>query len=440
MSFSSVSPHVSIEVGRSDLLISRGDLAARFRFVRGFTELLTEPLETEDFIIQTMPDISPTKWHIAHTTWFFEAFVLGRVLPNYKPVSDDYYYLFNSYYNSLGERHCRPRRGLLSRPTVREVMDYRRIVEERVFCMIDSVSDAEFAAICPMMILGLNHEQQHQELMLTDLLHVFSANPMRPSYHKRPAPPTQSAGVPLQFTPFKGGLFEVGYGDENRFSFDNESPRHRVYLNPFSIANRPVTCREYLPFVEEGGYENPMLWLSDGWSALQQEKWDCPFYWRKTDEGWKMMTLFGELDLDLNAPVSHLSYYEADAFARWAGARLPKEEEWEVACGGLPMEGNFAESNRFHPKAAQEGEGILQAFGDVWEWTASSYHPYPGFKPAEGAAGEYNGKFMCNQFVLRGGSCATSQSHMRSTYRNFFHPGARWQFSGIRLAKDGGGD
>ncbi|MDX1973029.1 MAG: ergothioneine biosynthesis protein EgtB [Candidatus Sumerlaeia bacterium] len=420
--------------GRMLIVPPREDLLEAFERVRAFTLQLCEPLETEDFVVQTMPDVSPTKWHIAHTTWFFEVFVLNKFVPRYTPVNDQYHYLFNSYYNTLGARHCRPRRGLLSRPTVAQVMEYRRLVEERLLLLLDSCGDAAYESLAPLVVLGLNHEQQHQELMLTDLLHVFSANPLRPAFREI------SQRAPHRFTPlewksFSSTIAPMGVDpNTKRFYFDNEGPRHKVLLQDFQLANRPVTCGEFLEFIEDKGYQNANHWLSEGWSVVLSQKWEAPFHWRKSADGWRIMTLAGELPLDPNAPACHLSFFEADAFARWAGCRLPTEFEWEFACGNEPITGCFAESLAVEPRLAENSPG-LHPFGGVWEWTASPYLGYPGFQPAAGAVGEYNGKFMCNQFVLRGGSLATSQSHMRPTYRNFFPADAQWQFTGVRLAK-----
>lgn len=414
------------------------DLAARYRAVRGFTEALCRPLAVEDYVIQSMPDVSPTKWHLAHTSWFFETFVLAD-RPGYRPFHPQYAYLFNSYYNAVGERHCRPNRGLLSRPTVEEVYRYRAHVDAAMLELFESPR-ALPAPLAPLIELGLHHEQQHQELLLTDIKHVFASNPLRPVYVEvEPAPP--AAVPPLRWFARPTGLTEIGHAGEG-FAFDNEGPRHTVLLQAFAIASRPVTNGEYLAFMAEGGYRRPELWLSEGWGAVQARGWDSPLYWDPAPEGepagWWSMTLQGYRPVAEAEPVCHLSFFEADAYARWAGARLPSEAEWEVLAREQPLSGNFAESGRCHPAPGPAGaaEEPVQMFGDVWEWTASPYLGYPGYRPAAGALGEYNGKFMCNQWVLRGGSCATAQSHIRPTYRNFFPADARWQFSGLRLARD----
>lgn len=414
-------------------------LAERYQIVREFTETLCKPLATEDYVIQSMPDVSPTKWHIAHTSWFFETFILNKVNKHYKSLHPQYNYLFNSYYVRVGRRHARPERGLLSRPTVEEVYSYRHYVDHHMLEFLEKADQAQMEEIAPVIEIGLNHEQQHQELILTDIKHVFSVNPLRPVYlhikHDSSSPFT----IPeTRWISFPEGVYWTGH-DGNGFAFDNESPRHKVYLNNFKLASRLVTNREYLAFIEDGGYERPELWLSDGWYAVEASDWKAPLYWEKRERHWWYFTLSGMREVDLDEPVTHVSYYEADAYARWIGARLPSESEWEIATSKLPMEGNFVESGNFHPHALNQdssSSGLLQMFGDVWEWTLSPYIPYPGFKTLPGALGEYNGKFMSNQMVLRGGSCATSMSHIRKTYRNFFPPHARWQFMGVRLAKD----
>ena len=451
-----------------------GEHVERFQAVRDRTAWICEPLEIEDYVIQTMPDVSPAKWHLGHTTWFFERFILQELRPGYRPVAPAFYYLFNSYYNAAGPQHCRPSRGLLSRPTVAEVYEYRRVVEDRIARLLTSSPD-ELAPGRPLrerLILGLNHEQQHQELMVTDLKHVFSSNPLLPSY--RPSqtrepdsvdtnhePAEDASPPPARWLASAGGLVEVGIAsDAPDFHYDSETPRHRTFLQPFALASRPVTNGEYLAFIQDDGYRRPDLWLSAGWATVREQGWEHPIYWfrdthdptRPTAGGtgrWMHYTLRGPEPVDMNEPACHLSLFEADAFARWAGARLPTEFEWEHAAADLRVEGNFFDSGRLHPaplhtptmsEAASQASGIHSSpqamFGDVWQWTASQYTPYPGFRPLPGALGEYNGKFMCNQFVLRGGSCATSRDHTRATYRNFFAPDARWQFTGLRLAKD----
>ena len=407
---------------------STDELLQRFKAVRQFSQLICEPLEIEDFVVQSMPDVSPTRWHLAHTTWFFETFVLATASADYQYCCPEFNYLFNSYYNTVGKQFPRSQRGLLTRPTVREVFDYRREVDERLLAAFDSLDESQRHVI----ELGIQHEQQHQELMLTDIKHVLSCNPLYPAYHQRP-PTTSAAPGELRFADHDGGVLEIGHTGEG-FSYDNEHPRHEALVHPFQFSNRLITNGEFLEFVEDGGYRRPELWLSMGWSTVEAERWTTPLYWVREENQWQHFTLAGLQPLVAEEPVCHVSYFEADAFARWRGSRLPTEFEWEAAVHDSPSGGNFADSMVLHPQPATEGDP--QHFGDVWEWTASQYVAYPGYRPPAGAIGEYNGKFMCNQFVLRGGSCATSQSHIRTTYRNFFPPEARWQFSGIRLAKD----
>ncbi len=417
--------------------LSRGDLAARYEKVRRATEALCAPLETEDFVVQSMPEASPAKWHLAHTTWFFETFLLMPESAGYRPFAHSHSYLFNSYYNAVGDRHPRPQRGLLTRPTVVEVYRYRAAIDEKMREFLARAGDEPLWRVLGTLVLGINHEQQHQELILTDLKHAFSGNPLRPAYRER-GPSAESKPGPLRWLMYPAALRWIGHGGKE-FAFDNESPRHRVYVESFRLADRLVTNGEYLAFIADDGYSRPELWLSDGWAARSAHGWTTPLYWEESGDRWRVMTLAGMCDLDESEPVCHVSYYEADAYARWAGARLPTESEWEVAAEGVPTEGNFVESGRFHPAPlsdSSDSEAPAQLFGDVWEWTGSPYTPYPGYRPAAGALGEYNGKFMCNQMVLRGGSCATPRSHIRATYRNFFPPEARWQFSGIRLAQD----
>jgi len=402
-----------------------------YHAIRQATESLCEPLETEDFGIQSMPDASPVKWHLAHTTWFFETFVLEPHLPGYRPFHPQFRFLFNSYYNALGSRWPRAERGLMVRPTVAEVFRYRAHTDERMDEFL--LNHPELGA---NVLLGLQHEQQHQELMVTDLKHAWAANPLQPVY--RPALPKRGATPPLRWQEYAGGLAQLGH-DGPGFAFDNESPRHQIFQQPFCLANRLVTNGEFRDFIEDGGYDRPELWLSDGWSTRQARSWAGPLYWEQKQNAWWVTTLAGRLPLDPDEPVCHVSYYEADAFARWAKARLSLEGEWETAAADLPITGHFLEAGRFHPAsgcAADDRGPLVQLFGDVWQWTASPYVPYPGYRPAAGALGEYNGKFMCNQFVLRGASCATPRTHARMTYRNFFPPDARWQFTGIRLAKE----
>jgi ergothioneine biosynthesis protein EgtB len=404
-------------------------LAEQYRSVRAFTDKLCEPLATEDYIIQSMPDVSPTKWHIAHTSWFFETFLLAPALPGYKLFHPRFSYLFNSYYNAVGDRWSRPQRGLLSRPTVAEIYRYRRHVDEQMLELLDRL---ETLPVDPAVVaLGLHHEQQHQELMLTDIKHVFSINPLRPAYRDYKRPAAQEVAL-LHWKAYPEGVVAIGY-DGGDFAFDNEFPRHRVFVEPFQIGSRVVTNGEYLEFIADGGYQQPLLWLSDGWATVQAQGWDAPLYWEEIDGEWWQFSLSGMRKVDSNEPVCHVSFYEADAYARWAGARLPSEAEWEIAAANAPIGGNFVEDGYYHPIPA---DGTTQLFGDVWEWTSSPYTSYPGYHPVDGALGEYNAKFMCNQMVLRGGSCATSRTHIRPTYRNFFPPDARWQFMGVRLAKE----
>ncbi len=409
--------------------ITRIALAARYHATRAGTERLCEPLEPEDYQLQSMPDCSPPKWHLAHTAWFFETFVLAPYAPDFRPYRPQFAYLFNSYYDAVGDRWPRPARGLLSRPTITEVYAYRRSVDERMLALLESTDDRTLAVLAPVVQLGLNHEEQHQELLLTDLKHAFGMNPLRPQY--APAEQgSQADAPPLEWEFHPAGMRWVGH-DGVGFAFDNEEPRHRVFLAAFQFASRPVNNGEYLRFVEDDGYDRPELWLSDGWAARQRGGWSTPLYWHHEGPGFELFTLRGMRPLDPAEPVCHLSYYEADAYARWAGSRLPTEFEWETAAGPREVRGNFLDSGRLHPANSE-----ASYYGDVWTWTASPYVAYPAYRPAPGALGEYNGKFMCNQMVLRGGSCVTPAGHVRPTYRNFFPPDARWQFSGLRLAKD----
>ena len=408
--------------------------------VRRWSERLCEPLVTEDYVVQSMPDVSPTKWHLAHTSWFFETFLLTPHDPSYRPFDPSYSYLFNSYYVTVGDRHCRQNRGLLSRPTVQDVYAYRKHVDEAMARWLEEVEQSETKRheLLPVIELGLHHEQQHQELMLTDIKHVFWVNPLRPAY--QPRQETQAAPVPaMKWKRFAAGVRAIGH-DGSGFCFDNELPRHREFLEPFQLASRLVTNGEYLRFIEDGGYSRSDLWLSAGAATVKQEQWEAPLYWLRQEGRWRHHTLAGLRPVNEDEPVCHVSYFEADAYARWAGGRLPTEAEWEAAAEGVATDGNFVERGAFHPipltDSSADSMGLHQMFGDVWEWTRSQYSPYPGYQPAAGALGEYNGKFMCNQFVLRGGSCATPESHIRRTYRNFFPPDARWQFTGIRLARD----
>ena len=402
-----------------------------FAPIRARTEALCQHLRIEDYGVQPMDDASPPKWHLAHTAWFFETFLLRAFLTDYRPVHTRYESLFNSYYNGVGQPFPRPRRGLLSRPTVNEVLDYRAQVDDAMQQLLHR-QDAE---IQRRITLGLQHEQQHQELILTDLKYNLGLNPLKPAYREDLRLVEDQAQAPrLGFTEHPGGLAQAG-ADGVSFCFDNELPRHRTWLAPYALADRLATNGEYLEFIEDGGYGRPSLWLAEGWAVVEANGWQAPLYWRREDGVWLEYRLNGEAHLARADPVAHLSAFEADAFARWAGHRLPTEFEWEAAAQGLdPDAGNFADDERLHPAAAGP-QG--QLFGDLWEWTSSAYGPYPGYRPLAGALGEYNGKFMSSQLVLRGGSCATPRGHVRPSYRNFFHPKDRWQFSGVRLAKDG---
>jgi dimethylhistidine N-methyltransferase len=418
------------EPARVAARLSEPRALARYRAVRQASEALTRALTPEDQQAQSMPDASPAKWHLAHTSWFFETFLLEPRLAGYRAFDPRFAYLFNSYYETLGPRQPRPERGLLTRPSVADVMAYRAHVDAGMARLLTGPpSDYE-----DLLELGLAHEEQHQELILMDILNLFAASPLHPAYAPpKGRPPAPVA--PIKFLPFNGGLTEIGAGQG--FSFDNETPRHKVWLEPFALADRLVTNGEWLAFMADGGYRRPELWLSEGWARVQAEGWRSPLYWEETEVGWAAMGLHGLRPIDAADPVSHVSFYEADAYATWAGARLPSEAEWEHAAQGLPLVGNFVNSGRLEPAPASPGEGLRQMFGDLWEWTRSAYGPYPGFKPAAGAVGEYNGKFMAGQYVLRGGACVTPAGHTRASYRNFFYPHQRWMFSGVRLACDG---
>ena len=421
----------TVAESRHGVRSSRDAAAELYARIRRTSEDICSPLDTEDYVVQTMDDVSPPKWNLAHTSWFFEAFLLREFLPDYREFHPQYGYLFNSYYEAVGQRHPRPQRGLLSRPTVAEVYEYRAHVDRSTKELLLSADDDSWEQIASLAELGLHHEEQHQELLLTDLKHILAANPLRPAYQTRDRGPRQEA-PPMIWISHPGGLVEVGF-DGTGFSYDNEGPRHSVYLKPYRLGSRLVTNDEYLEFMESGGYEKPQLWLSEGWTTVQEQGWRAPLYWENVDGRWWMMTLSGFRPVDRAEPVCHVSYFEADAYARWCDRRLPTEAEWEAAALREPIEGNLYETGFLHPTPACGGTGLDQLYGDVWEWTQSPYVAYPGFRPAAGAVGEYNGKFMCNQYVLRGGSCATLQRHIRPTYRNFFSPSARWQFMGIRL-------
>ncbi len=421
----------STAVAQDNTLSSRSSLLRHFLSVREMSLHLCAPLSVEDHSLQPMPDASPAKWHLAHTTWFFETFVLSQYDSQYHSPHPAFRNLFNSYYNAVGDRPLRALRHILSRPGLDEVRLYRSHVDEELADLIES--DLPDAAT-ELITLGIHHEQQHQELIVTDVKNGLWTNPLRPAYCAGPAAGASDTTAPnLAWQKFDSGVYPIGFAGDG-FSFDNEGPRHNVYLEPFRLASRLVTNAEYLEFMKAGGYSTPTLWLSDGWDTVGSNHWTAPLYWEQREGEWWNYSIEGMQPVRLNEPVCHISFYEADAFARWAGGRLPTEFEWEVAAASLPVEGNFVESAALHPKPASGAGPLTQMFGDVWEWTGSAYTPYPGFKPAAGAVGEYNGKFMCNQMVLRGGSCATPQSHIRATYRNFFPPHARWQFMGVRLA------
>ncbi len=404
----------------------RGDVRTRYDSVRALTEQLAAPLSAEDQTVQSMPDVSPTKWHRGHTSWFFETFLLSPSLKGYEPFHPAYAYIFNSYYEAVGARHPRAERGLISRPGIAEVASYRRHVDGAMADLLDGDLDESVAALAE---LGCNHEQQHQELLLMDIKHVLYASPLLPSYADLAAP-ERGQSPPLGWIEHQGGEVEVGHAGAG-FAFDNETPRHRVLLSPYALADRSVTCGDWLAFMDDGGYERPEFWLSDGWAEVGQQGWRAPLYWWPDEGGWRVFTLGGDRPVNPAEPVCHVSYYEADAFAHWQGSRLPTEAEWEAVAASQPVAGDLLDTTSLHPRPARPG-----LFGGVWEWTQSAYSPYPGFRAAPGAVGEYNGKFMVNQYVLRGGSCATPRGHVRATYRNFFSARSRWAFSGLRLAAD----
>jgi ergothioneine biosynthesis protein EgtB len=425
-------------MSQAALVGATGSSLQRYRAVRQCSEALAAALSAEDQQVQSMPDVSPTKWHLAHVTWFFETFLLKEHLPGYRPFDAAFAYLFNSYYEAVGPRHARPARGLLTRPSLEDVLDYRRHVDEAMARLI-AAAGAPDDAVLPLVTLGLHHEQQHQELLLMDIKHVFSCNPLYPAYRPVPAAPLGQAAA-LHWVEVAGGIRTIGH-DSDGFAFDNEGPRHEVLLRDFHIASRLVTNGEYLEFIADGGYARPEFWFMDGIETARRDGWTAPLYWRRIDDAWFEFTLAGLRPLDPAAPVAHVSYYEAAAYAAWAGMRLPTEAEWECAAAALPSDieqgANLLGSGRRHPAAAEVGGGRpRQMIGDLWEWTQSAYGAYPGYRATAGAIGEYNGKFMANQMVLRGGSCVTPPGHIRTTYRNFFYPHQRWMFSGIRLAED----
>jgi len=427
-----MSLEVKIEFDTADV---HGALLLRFRQVREQTLALTDGLSDEDMLLQSMPDASPTKWHLAHTSWFFDAFLLQPHLPGYYPLDERYQYLFNSYYEAMGGRHPRPVRGLLSRPSLGEVLAYRDYVDAAMEALLSHASDA----VLDKVVIGLHHEMQHQELILTDIKHALAQNDC--AFADQPlVSPSGLAEPDMDYSHFKGGVIWVGSDAETDFAFDCEQPSHQVFVQNFSLRNSPVTNGEWLDFITDGGYQRPAHWLSDGWDRCRSEHWQAPLYWHKNQGRWQNQSLFGKMLINPQDPVCHVSYYEADAFARWQGARLPTEFEWEYAARNCAVEGHFSEAKLWHPRGAQlkpslqQPSGLKQMYGDVWEWTQSSFSAYPGFSSSLGALGEYNGKFMVNQYVLRGGSCVTPQLQMRPSYRNFFYPHQRWQFSGLRLA------
>ena len=432
------SPHGHGEVQPGVELHGRAEqLLERYRAVRNFTARLCRHLEPEDYVVQSMPDVSPTKWHLAHTSWFFETFIVKVWMPRYRPEVPQYAYLFNSYYNAAGDMHRRDLRGLISRPTVAETYRFRESIDHCLAQLLQEADGATLDEIEPILILGLNHEQQHQELLLTDIKHVLAQNPLYPVFCEAASPSTNAPVAPQRFVEFDETIAVTGH-DGVGFSYDNEGPRHRALVPRFSLSNRLISNGEYREFMEAGGYTRAEFWLSLGWTTVNEQRWRAPLYWVERDGEWWNFTLSGFRRVNESEPVTHVSYFEADAYANWAGARLPTEFEWERAAASLPIAGNFVDDERFHPApaAASDNGALQQIYGDAWEWTRSAYLPYPGYRAGPGALGEYNGKFMCNQMVLRGGSCATSRNHVRLTYRNFFQPEKRWQFTGIRLARD----
>jgi ergothioneine biosynthesis protein EgtB len=421
------------EAAKRDTSLRRS-AAERYTKVRRTSEALARPLAPDDYGLQAMPEVSPAKWHLAHTSWFFETFLLKPFLPGYREFHPQFGHLFNSYYNQVGSPFPRPQRGLLSRPTIEEVFRYRAHVDGAMTALLTTAEDEHWPVIAARTELGCHHEEQHQELFLTDIKYNLAINPLKPAYRDDLPPASAGAGVPLAWLAQPGGELSIGH-DGNGFAFDNEGPRHRVLLTPHAIASRLITNGEYFEFMQAGGYRRPEFWLSDGWHAATGRHWQAPLYWEQRDGRWWMYTLGGLRPVNEHEPVCHISLYEADAYARWAGARLPTEAEWEALASRQPLTGNLREAGYLHPVPAAS-ESPAQMFGDVWEWTQSAYSPYPGYRTAAGALGEYNGKFMANQFVLRGGSCVTPVNHIRASYRNFFYPVDRWQFSGVRLARD----
>jgi ergothioneine biosynthesis protein EgtB len=421
--------------------MNKFELIEYFKRVRKVTEDICKPLETEDYVIQPVADVSPPKWHLGHTTWFYEAMFLDRYIPDYKPYHPAYGFLFNSYYQSFGERWERPRRGVLSRPTVKEVYQFRKHIDEKMITLINTMSEKDWPEFPDLLVLALNHEQQHQELLVTDIKYILGVNPLQPAYREsqKNEKITETTAKAI-YLPYEGGIYPIGF-QESSFCYDNELPVHERFVNHFQLRDRLVTNSEYLAFMEDGGYKDFRYWLSEGWDVVQREKWDSPLHWMKLDNHWYEMTMDGWRKLLPDSPVCHVSYYEAEAFASWTGKRLPTEDEWETAAR-LSQAGknsaNFWDEGILHPTAviSNSNGNPLQLMGDVWEWTSSAYLPYPGYRQAAGALGEYNGKFMVNQMVLRGGSCATSRDHARISYRNFFQPDKRWQFAGIRLADE----
>lgn len=412
-------------------------LLQRFSSVRQRSLHYCAPLQPEDCNLQAIPETSPAKWHLAHTGWFFETFLLKPYLQGYRVFHDRFEYLFNSYYNGVGSQYPRARRGLLSRPTLDEVLHYRLHVDQAMTTLLSQIDHPARMEILRRMELGLHHEYQHQELFFTDIKYNLACNPLAPRYRPQKEHIATTTANAIRWQSFDGGLIRIGSDGHDGFVFDNETPAHQRFLAPFQLASRPVCNAEVLAFINDGGYRTASLWLADGWARVQQEQWQQPLYWQHSDDGWQVFTLHGLSALNPADTAVHLSAYEADAIARWLGARLPDEAEWELAASSLPVQGHFVSVNGLLQPGPADDTPLSQLFGSVWEWTSSSYAPYPGYRPAEGALGEYNGKFMCNQLVLRGGSCVSDEQQLRRSYRNFFYPPDRWQFSGLRLARDG---